>query len=563
MKNPGRTSRSEPWRAGLDVLVAHLPVGVFVTAPDGTVVYVSERCAELIGAAPDPDGGWAWAECLHPDDRERVVSAWTDSLGGTSFAATYRVRSSADPDQHRWLQVRADPSFADGDVQAIIGIVEDVTDLRELQRKWGNRQLMLDAVLTNSSDLVVVVDLHGRLSFVSHAAQRMLGHDPQHWMGRDVFELLHPDDIGRAAEAMANTVTTGPGVKEALELRVRHADGTWRDVEIVANNLSEDVHVGGLVITARDISERLRAQASAEQASDRFEQAFDRAPIGMVLVANDGRLLRVNEAMAQMVGRSVKELTGADLFSLAHPDDREAAVERALATLHRDVREPLEVRFVCGDGRVAWARITATVIRDDDGRAQHTIAHIEDVTDQRTLREQLERAAAHDALTGLLNRAGFANRFAQVAQREAHGPGALLIIDLDGFKAVNDAHGHAAGDQLLEQIAGRLVDSVRVTDLVGRLGGDEFAIYQPDVVDVAMVVALGERVRAALAAPYRIDAGTVSVSGSVGVAMLDGAVELTRALAAADAASYAAKRSGGDRVELTWCTELSLLPRPS
>ena len=149
------------------------------------------------------------------------------------------------------------------------------------------------------------------------------------------------------------------------------------------------------------------------------------------------------------------------------------------------------------------------MIRNEDGTPQHTIAHIEDVTDQRTLRDQLERAAAHDPLTGLLNRAGFANRFAGIAET-SDGPGALLIIDLDGFKAVNDAHGHAAGDELLELIAQRLVDSVRVTDLVGRLGGDEFAIHQPDVVDAAHVVALGERVRVALAAPFRISAGVVS-----------------------------------------------------
>jgi len=360
---------------------------------------------------------------------------------------------------------------------------------------------------------------------------------------------------------MANSVGTGPGVKEALELRVRHADGRWREVEIVANNLIDVEHVGGLVITARDISERVSAQASADQARDRFEQAFDRAPIGMVLVANDGRLVRANEAMAHMVGRTVKDLTGEQLFSLAHPDDRQEAIERFLAVINRNDTDPVEVRFVRRDGRIAWARVTSTVIRDEDGAPQHTIAHIEDVTDQRTLREQLERAAAHDPLTGLLNRAGFANRFAEIAEiaeGTSGAPGALLIIDLDGFKAVNDAHGHAAGDELLELIAQRLVDSVRVTDLVGRLGGDEFAIFQPDIVDAAMVVALGERVRVALAAPFRISAGVVGVSGSVGVALLDGAVTLARALASADAASYAAKRSGGDRVELTWCTELGL-----
>lgn len=548
-------SGEESWRVGLDVLVQHLPLGVFITTARGKVVYVSDRCAQMIGAERDPSGGWAWVERIHDDDRDRVVAAWTDSLGGRTFDQSYRVVCDGQP--LRWVHVHADPVVGDGTVEAVIGTVEDTTDLRELRQKWGDRQLMLDAVLTNSSDLVVVVDPSGRLTFISQAAKRILGHDPQYWLGRDVFELLHPDDIGRAAEAMATSVGTGPGVKEALELRVRHADGVWREVEIVANNLVEVEHVGGLVITARDVSERLAAQASADQARDRFEQAFDRAPIGMALIANDGRVVRSNEVLAHMVGRTVKDLAGESLVALAHPDDRDEAIERALAVLHGNDRDPIEVRFVRVDGHIAWARITSTVIREDDGTPQHTIAHIEDVTDQRTLREQLERAAAHDPLTGLLNRAGFANRFAEIAESN-EAPGALLIIDLDGFKAVNDAHGHAAGDELLELIAQRLVDSVRVTDLVGRLGGDEFAIFQPDIVDAAMVVALGERVRVALAAPFRISAGVVGVSGSVGVALLDGAVTLARALASADAASYAAKRSGGDRVELTWCTELGL-----
>jgi diguanylate cyclase (GGDEF)-like protein/PAS domain S-box-containing protein len=473
----------------------------------------------------------------------------------TRLDQSYRVCAG---DRIRWVHVRADPVVDGHGVQAVIGTVEDTTDLRELHQKWGDRQLMLDAVLSNSSDLVVVVDPAGKLSFISQAADRILGHDPQYWLGRDVFELLHPDDIGRAAEALAGSVGTGPGVKAPMELRVLHADGTWREVEIIANNLIDVEHVGGLVITARDISgagERAGERTRHATASSRPSTAPDRHGPGR----NDGRLVRANEAMAHMVGRTVKDLTGEQLFSLAHPDDRQEAIERALAVINRNDTDPVEVRFVRRDGRIAWARVTSTVIRDEDGAPQHTIAHIEDVTDQRTLREQLERAAAHDPLTGLLNRAGFANRFAEIAEGSSGAPGALLIIDLDGFKAVNDAHGHAAGDELLELISQRLVDSVRVTDLVGRLGGDEFAIYQPDVTDAAMVVALGERVRVALAAPFRLRAGLVHVSGSVGVALLDGAVNLTRALASADAASYSAKRSGGDRVELTWCTELGLM----
>lgn len=554
-------SRQETWRLGLDVLVQHLPLGVFVTDRHGRPVYLSERCAQMTGTENDPPGSRNWIERLHPEDRERVLASWGHSLDGTPFDESYRVLH--DSGDVRWVHVRADPTFRDpstatGPVEAIIGTVEDTTDLRELHQKWGDRQLMLDAVLSNSSDLVVVVDGRGRLTFVSQASERILGHDPRYWLGRDVFDLVHPDDLGRAAEALANSVNSGPGVKDPLELRVRHADGAWRQVEIVANNLAHVEHVGGLVITARDISDRLRAEASAEQARDRFEQAFDRAPIGMALIANDGVLLRANEALAAMVGRTVPELAGESLFRLVHPDDREEAIERALTALSRSDNEPIEVRFVRGDGRTSWARVTSTVIHDEDGIPQHTIAHIEDVTEQRTAREQLEQAAAHDPLTGLLNRAGFANRVAEVAQSCSARSAALLIIDLDGFKNVNDTHGHAAGDELLELIARRLVDSVRITDLVARLGGDEFAIYQPDAADAAVVVALGERVRATLATPFTLRVGTVSISGSVGVALLDGAVTLSRALATADAASYTAKRSGGDRLELTWCTELGL-----
>lgn len=549
----------EGWRVGLDVLVQHLPVGVFITSPSGAAIYVSDRCAALVGAGPDAEGRWSWLEQVDADDRARVGRAWAESLGGGTFDETYRVTAAEHTDTPgRWVHVHADAVVERGETTAVIGTVEDVTDLRTMRQKWGDRQLMLDAVLSNSSDLVVVVDEHARLSFVSQASERILGHDPVHWLGRDVFELLHPDDVGRAAESFTGSLDSGPGVKTPMVVRVRHADQSWRHVEIVANNLVHVEHVRGLVITARDLSDRLRAEAVVEQARDRFEQAFDRAPIGMVLVANDGRIVRANEALAHMVGHTVRDLTGRSLFRLAHPDDLDEAVDRALAVLHRDDRDPVEVRFLRRDGRSAWARITTTVIRDDLGQPLHTIAHIEDVTDQRTVREQLERAAAHDPLTGLLNRAGFANRFTEVADRGGDTPGALLIIDLDGFKAVNDTHGHAAGDELLQLIAQRLVDCVRVTDLVGRLGGDEFAVYQPDVADAAMVVALGERVRSALAAPFRLDAGVVQVSGSVGVALLDGTVSLARALATADTASYSAKRSGGDRVELTWCTELGL-----
>ena len=551
----------DTWRSGLDVLVAQLPVGVVILSKDGSLVYGSERFRAITGIGADgesarPGGGTAaLVAAVHPQDRDELRLALPELLTGASAELTLRWLHA--DGTVRWATTRTGAARGPaGGVQAVIGVVEDVTDLRELTRTWGDRQLMFDAVLANSSDLVVVVDPVGRLSFVSAAARRILGRDPQAWIGRDVFDLLHPDDLGYAAEALGGSVESGPGVKDPIVVRVRHADGSWREVEIVANNLMDVEHVGGLVVTARDITERVAAEAVATEARDRFERAFDGAPIGMALTSIDGTLVRVNAAMSEIVGRPPHTLTGRSLFGFVLDEDREHMIERATQLLDDDeALRGVELRFVRSDGEVAWARASATMLRDDAGAALHAIVHLEDVTEQRLLRERLEHAATHDPLTGLLNRAGFSSRFA-AAFAAAGGAGSVLLVDLDGFKAVNDAHGHAAGDELLRLVAGRLRGGVRAEDLVGRFGGDEFSLYAPELRDAGRAIALGEATREALGAPYELQAGTVRIAASVGVALLDGSVELADALAAADAAAYRAKRSGGDRVELSWHTEL-------
>lgn len=408
----------------------------------------------------------------------------------------------------------------------------------------------LDAIVRDNADVIVVIDPLGRFTFVNEAARRILGQDPEDWVGRDGFDLIHPDDRGLAAESLGSTLDEG-GVREPLVLRFLHADGTWRHLELIANNLVQDERVAGLVITARDVSARRRSEASAAEARDRFEQAFDQAPIGMAMVANDGRLLRVNAALAGMLAMSLQELHGRNLIALSHPEARSAAVEHAASVLEADDDRPFETRFLRSTGETAWARVTSTVIRGPSGTPLHSIVQIEDVTEQRTLRHQLEEAATHDPLTGLLNRAGLEARYAEAAGRLGDRS-ALLVIDLDGFKPVNDTYGHAAGDVLLEQLARRLRGCLRADEIAARIGGDEFVVFVPGITGPADAVAVGDRIRAAIARPFRLPRGAASVTGSVGVALLQGPVELQRALLVADRASYEAKHGGGDRVELAF-----------
>jgi diguanylate cyclase (GGDEF)-like protein/PAS domain S-box-containing protein len=373
-----------------------------------------------------------------------------------------------------------------------------------------------------------------------------------------VLSLLHPLDIGLASEAVAHTVSGGDDWG-FLVLRVRHDSGRWLELEAMGSRLVVDGLPAGLVITCRPVSRRDVSANATHDLRDRYEQAFELAPIGMALIGLDGRLMRVNQMLTEMVGRPRQELTGRILFELAHPDDRDAAIAHALAVLSTIEPSSHELRFVKPDGTIAWARISASVIRDAAGDPVQGLVHAEDITVERAARDALVRAAMRDPLTGLLNRGGFAARF-EATPSDDDGDRILMLIDLDGFKAVNDNHGHRAGDEVLCAVADRLRGCLREDSLIARIGGDEFVVYLPAVHDAATAMQLGDRVRDALARPHDLGPATVRVAGSVGVALLHGAVELSDALAAADVASYTAKRAGGDSVHLSWRTALVTTP---
>ncbi|MCB1257198.1 MAG: diguanylate cyclase [Microthrixaceae bacterium] len=408
---------------------------------------------------------------------------------------------------------------------------------------------LFEALVRDNADMVAVIDLEGRFVFASDAVRWTLGREPDWFIGRDGFEIIHPDDLGSAAESLASTVASGSGVREPLLLRLLHADGTWRAVEILTNNLSGDERVHGLVITARDMSARRQSELTAIEARDLFEQAFTRAPIGMAIVGNDGELRRVNHALATMIGSTIQTMIGQNLINLAHAEDQPGALSYA-----RDVfkgKEPpaFEVRFVRLDGDIAWARVTASLIRCEDGSPLHSVVQIEDVTEQHRLRDELKRAATHDPLTGLLNRAGLEESYERFERRSGNNS-AVLLIDLDRFKPVNDTFGHHAGDRLLQFVAARLREALRGGSVIARIGGDEFVAHIEGVTDAEQAVGVAERVRRTLASPFVVSGNRINIAGSIGVVYMETSVDLEDALACSDRASYLAKRSGGDQVSL-------------
>ncbi len=522
--------------------IADLPTtGVFVTDPDGRCEMVSERWSSITGLSEADAQSDGWIDAIHPDDRADVVSAW------------WLAAQSATRFDHRFRFVRPDGAVShvrsvahrvvddDGTVMAWVGSV----DVDSLRPESGIRsRAYLEAALVNSSDVVVIIDAAAKLVFVSSASERMFGLRSADWLGRSVLELLHPDDQPAAIESLVTSVDSGVGVKDPIEVRIRHADGSWRDVEIVANNLLDDTTVHGILINARDVSERREAQRREARARSRFEQAFVRSPIGMALTDLDGRFVRVNDALAQLLDASPAELPSDSMLGRIHPDELLETISAAVEVAEgRRASDSLEIRLLRGDGSAVWTRCTMTMLADHDGTPLHLLLQIENIEERRQLLERLRQSALHDPLTGLLNRAGLAEHASGIAPNSQIG---VIALDLDNFKQVNDELGHAAGDQVLQALAGRFQHLVRPDMVAARAGGDEFVLLSDRVHSVDSVHQIAERIVAAAGQPVAVGGRSVVLGASVGYS-IGRSEDLEGVQIAADRASYAAKRAGGGR----------------
>jgi diguanylate cyclase (GGDEF)-like protein/PAS domain S-box-containing protein len=289
---------------------------------------------------------------------------------------------------------------------------------------------------------------------------------------------------------------------------------------------------------------------SFQEVQQRFESSFANAPIGMALIGVDGRWLQVNAALCAMTGFDEEALLRGSLAALTHPEDVDTDVhDRARLQAGEIASYQVEKRYIDARGRLGWALFTTSIVRDRDRTALHSIVQVQDITDRKELEAQLVHLTDHDFLTGAFNRRRFArelDREIERSRRYALG-GAIVVIDLDNFKDVNDTFGHDAGDAMLQGVAAALRGRTRHTDVLARLGGDEFAVLLPEAgVDEAATVAR-DLVRALSAHRAVLGERTIQVTASAGVAAFDGLSDV-QVLAHADHAMYQAKTAGRNRV---------------
>jgi diguanylate cyclase (GGDEF)-like protein/PAS domain S-box-containing protein len=288
---------------------------------------------------------------------------------------------------------------------------------------------------------------------------------------------------------------------------------------------------------------------------DRFRNAFDFAAIGMALVSSEGRWLQVNRALCKILGYSEREMLVTDFLTVIHPDDVGVAVD-AIKRLRKgnSTIDQCEVRFRHKSGHKVWGLWSASLAGGPHVASTPLVFQIQDITDRKRAEEQLQHEAMHDVLTGLPNRAMFIDHLELAiarAQRNEERKFAVLYVDLDRFKIINDSLGHSVGDQLLKEVAARLWNCVRAGDTVARLGGDEFVILLEDVYQEAEAIDVAERIKSELVVPFTLNGREVFTTVSIGVASSWTSYHQAEGLIRdADAAMYRAKSLGKNRHEI-------------
>ena len=401
----------------------------------------------------------------------------------------------------------------------------------------GRAAIDPSSILAALPDLLVVIDDAANLLWANDEAERWSGWTASEMAGRPMHELVHPDDVATALASLASVA--GKPVGTLVEIRLRDRSGTYSRFEVRGRPSAL-----GVVLALRDVTDRRRWEVAAGD-TQLIEAVLDAAPTITMVLEPDGSVRGASRALTTVLGRSLSSTLGRPLAELAAPGSAAALrtwLERAVATAGSTTFEASFASAITGTD----VPMSVTVVNMVDDRAvEGLIVTAVDITPLADARDWLAHLAGHDPLTGLANRTLLFDRLTQaLARADRSGRRAAVVYaDLDGFKGVNDAFGHAAGDRVLAVVAERLLDLARATDTVARIGGDEFVLVL-DGASEAGASSLVARIREAMAAPIELPGGEEVVVGlSCGWALAgDGVTVPDELLGAADAAMYRVKR---------------------
>jgi diguanylate cyclase (GGDEF)-like protein/PAS domain S-box-containing protein len=528
-------------------LSEHAPVGIFQTDADSNCIYVNERWTQMTGLSFDQATGRGWSATVHPEDIDLAVAEWRRARD-ERVASSMEVRFLHRDGRLVWAHANVVPlRDAAGRITGHLGTIVDITERRLAQDAVIESERRLRAVTDNVNDVIFVYGMDHRLQWVTPSIEWMTGFTPAELFERNTLNDVHPDDAERMLE-LWRALFRGESYTGA-EFRFTTRAGVERWCWSAGHPVYDSDNIQtGVQIRDADITLQKQAELRLRENEQRSRAIIETTSDAFVSASGGGAIQEWNRAAEHMFGLQRSQALGAQLLDVIPAGSGREPLEHALAGLRPGGDAAIELVAQRANGTPFAAEVRLWTMHVEGAVTLN--AFLRDITERKRREEQVAFMAYHDPLTGLPNRAMLEQHLDLVLLRARHDEtaAALLFLDIDRFKQVNDTHGHDAGDQLLCETAIRLRSAARAGDLVVRLGGDEFVLVLGDLpaaaaADIASAVA--SRVHLELRAPYRLDGVRLQMSTSVGIAIFPGdGADATSLLNAADSGMYASKRAG-------------------
>jgi diguanylate cyclase (GGDEF)-like protein/PAS domain S-box-containing protein len=511
-------------------------------AGSGVFEYASPSFQRVLGYTPaELTGRISIYSQVHPDD----VSAIREELQRQAHGATdiriieFRVRHKDGRMVWMGTNVKLLVNPLTNEKLGSVAVSRDISREVETAQKLAQLAAENKALVENSVDVISLLDRDGRFLRVNEASLPVLGYAPEELLGKTYLDLLDAGEAMRVGAVDAG-LRTGPSTIKDFESRWRRKDGRIIHLSL-AVRWSE--HDQLMYATARDVTERIEAQMRTRDSERRFREVIEMTPAGYVLADGSASIVDVNPALCAISGYCREELIGQGLSRLFIFCPWEGVV---FAAHGPNTAHGMEAVLRHKDGREVYVLFNGSVKRGADGEAELMTGLLTDITARKEAESRLQLLATHDTLTGLPNRTLLNERVQQMLEGGPRNtPVAVMFIDLDRFKEVNDSFGHEPGDVLLREVARRLGRALRPSDVIARLGGDEFVVAAYCSNGTASAASIAEKLLATLAAPIDIGVQEVVIGASIGISMFPEHASTKELLfQSADTAMYRAKAGG-------------------